>query len=69
MDKVRFNKDTEEISIEHYYSEEPIISIYENISGDITFELTDGEYTAALTKADVHILIQYLQEIVKHEVK
>ena len=67
MDELRFDKEEETIYITELYSEKPLITIYENMMQTITFELRDGEYTAALSKAQVDELIQHLQEIVKHE--
>lgn len=66
MDELIFDKEESTIVIRDYYSEEPIITIYENILETFTFDLKDGEYTAALSKENIDLLIQYLKEIRQH---
>ena len=69
MDELIYNECECTITIQNMYSEEPLITIYENALGHLTFELTDGEVCAALDPKQVKQLIKYLEEINPHEIR
>lgn len=69
MDELIYNEEDCTITIQELYSEKPLITMYENALGHITFELTDGEVCAALEPKQVKQLIKYLEEINPHEIK
>lgn len=69
MDEIKFNEEECTITIQDLYSGKPLITIYENTLGHITFELTDGEVCAALEPKQVKELIKYLIEVIPHETK
>lgn len=63
MDNVVYVKDRNKIQITDFYDDEPLITIYENALEEFTFEIRDGEYSAALSKEKIKSLIKLLQEI------
>ena len=69
MDHVIYNKYDCTITVQDFYSEKALITIYENALGQLTFELTDGEVCAELSPKQVKKLIKHLVEIVPHEIK
>ena len=67
MDNINFDKYKRELSINHVWSGEPILTIYESITEGLIFSLRDGEYSAELKKTDVDLFIKYMTELTRHE--